>query len=71
MKEKGCILLEDGLYFKATFQTRESSEEMIANWAKYGKTLVIRDYGVAIHWVDPGTHEVLRWDKVPGWSVWG
>lgn len=64
-------LVVEGLTFRGTFQRRKGAQSMVENWKKYGRTFVLRPYGVDIDRVNPKTGEVTSWDKVPGWSVWG
>ena len=65
-----AYLLVGGKKFHSTCQSKRDAEDMVERAGKHNHKLVMRNYGVRIHTVNPDTHAVLTWDKCKGYSVW-
>lgn len=69
---KVTTLIVDGLVYHSTWDSTYKAEAAACRgrWAKHGKTLVLKDFYVHIHTINPKTGEVLTWDKGQGYSLW-
>jgi hypothetical protein len=63
-------LVVDGKTFYSTWRAKKDAEGMVQRAAKHNHKLVMRDYGVDIHRINPENNEVVTWDKSKGYSVW-
>lgn len=65
-------LILNGLKFHSTWSPEDKKDAVACKQraAERGRTLILKNFGVAISTIDPKTNNVISWSKYKGCSLW-